>query len=246
MIRMKLGDLTTIHSLEFDIPGRKLTVCHTESYDRILHRLDGLNFDTSLIETVTTKTPDIACDQDQQKRILWQVLFINLFFFVLEMLTGFLANSMGLVADSLDMLADSIVYGLALFAVGSTVARKKNVAGASGYFQLILAVLGLLEVVRRFIGIEPVPSFQTMILISLLALAGNTVCLFLLQKSKSKEAHMRASMIFTSNDIIVNFGVILAGIMVYLTSSKYPDLIVGLIVFVIVGRGAIRILNLSK
>jgi Co/Zn/Cd efflux system component len=85
-----------------------------------------------------------------------------------------------------------------------------------------------------------------MIIISLLALAGNAICLYLLQKSKSQEAHMQASMIFTSTDVIVNLGVIAAGVMVYLTSSKLPDLIVGAIVFTGVGRGAYRILQLSK
>ena len=57
---------------------------------------------------------------------------------------------------------------------------------------------------------------------------------------------MKASMIFTSNDVIVNIGVMLAGGLVYLTNSKYPDLIVGTIVFVIVGQGAYKIFSLSK
>jgi Co/Zn/Cd efflux system component len=84
-----------------------------------------------------------------------------------------------------------------------------------------------------------------MIVISALALIGNTSCLYLLQRSKSSEAHMRASMIFTSNDVIVNIGVIAAGVFVYLTGSKLPDLTVGAIVFILVGRGAYRILQLS-
>ena len=74
----------------------------------------------------------------------------------------------------------------------------------------------------------------------------NAICLYLLQKSKSKEAHMKASMIFTSNDVIINSGVILAGVLVLLTQSKYPDLIVGSIVFLIVSQGAFRILKLGK
>ena len=57
---------------------------------------------------------------------------------------------------------------------------------------------------------------------------------------------MQASSIFTSNDIIVNGGVILAGVLVYLLESKWPDLVIGGIVFTFVIRGAIRILNLSK
>ncbi len=246
MIRMKLEGLTNIESLEFDIPGRTLEVYHTESYDNLLAALDSLDLDTKVVSSGPTDTVSIEDSHRQERRVLWQVLAINFFFFALEMLTGFIAGSMGLVADSLDMLADSIVYALSLFAVGGTVSRKKNIAGAAGYFQLALAVLGFAEVIRRFMGYGEIPDFHLMIIISLLALAGNAVCLYLLQKAKSQEAHMQASMIFTSNDVIVNLGVILAGVIVYLTASKLPDLTVGTIVFVLVGRGAYRILQLSK
>lgn len=133
-----------------------------------------------------------------------------------------------------------------MWAVGLTVIRKKKVARLSGYFQLTLAFLGIFEVIRRFIGFEAIPNYRLMIIVSFFALIGNAACLYLLQKSKSKEAHMKASMIFTSNDIIINAGVIVAGILVVLTQSKYPDLIVGSIVFLIVVRGAIRILRLGK
>lgn len=153
---------------------------------------------------------------------------------------------MGLVADSLDMLADGIVYGLALFAVGGTVLKKKKIAKFAGYFQIILAIIGFSEVVRRFIGVEKSPDFQTMIVVSIFALIANVICLYLLQKGKSKEAHMQASMIFTSNDIIINTGVIIAGLLVNWLNSSYPDLIIGAVVFIIVARGAYRILQLSK
>lgn len=247
MIRMKLADLTNINSLEFDIANRQLIVFHTDNHDQIFQRLDNLKFDTLLIDSVSVDNYIVATDNtSRERKLLWQVLVINFFFFALELTTGFISNSMGLVADSLDMLADSIVYGLALFAVGGTMTRKKNIAKSAGYFQLTLAILGFIEVIRRFIGLEAVPEFQTMIIISILALIGNGLCLYLLQKSKSKEAHMQASMIFTSNDVIVNLGVIVAGGLVYLTNSKYPDLIVGTIVFFIVAQGAFKILKLSK
>ena len=247
MIRMKLADLTNINSLDFDIPNRQLTVFHTENHDQIFQRLDNLKFDTSLIDSVSADNYIATTDNtDREKKLLWQVLAINFFFFALELTTGFISNSMGLVADSLDMLADSIVYGLALFAVGGTMTRKKNIAKSAGYFQLTLAVVGFIEVVRRFVGTETIPAFQTMIIISIFALIGNGLCLYLLQKSKSREAHMRASMIFTSNDVIVNVGVIIAGGLVFLTKSGYPDLIVGSLVFILVARGAMKILKLSK
>ncbi len=244
LIRMKLDGIGNIKAMYFDIPNRRLEVIHVDSYDVIFSALNQLNLDTKYIETITTEEP-IADDSTNQKKLLWNVLFINFFFFILEIVTGVISNSMGLIADSLDMLADSIVYSLALFAVGGTLLRKRNIAKSSGYFQLVLAVLGFIEVIRRFLGFGEMPSFQFMVIVSILALIGNAMCLYLLQKSKSKEAHMQASMIFTSNDVIVNLGVIIAGILVYITESKYPDLIIGTLVFVLVARGAFRILKLN-
>ena len=159
---------------------------------------------------------------------------------------GILAGSMGLVGDSLDMLADAIVYGLSLLAVGKALSRKKQVAKLSGYFQLLLALIGFAEVIRRFLGFADMPVFEAMIIVSAFALIGNVVSLILINKAKSSEAHMRASAIFTSNDIIVNLGVILAGVFVNVTATRYPDLVIGGVLFVVVARGAIRILKLSK
>lgn len=247
MIRLKLANLDNISTMEFDIQNRELKVYHTDNHVLILDKLNELKFDTSLVESVyVEKNGSHVENPEHEKKLLWQVLTINFFFFILELATGIISDSMGLVADSLDMLADSIVYGLALFVVGGTLEKKKNIAVAAGYFQMILAVFGLIEVIRRFINWEAIPNFLTMIIISILALIGNGLCLYLLQKSKSKEAHMQASMIFTSNDVIVNLGVILAGSLVFLTNSKYPDLIVGTVVFFIVAQGAFKILKLSK
>jgi len=150
-----------------------------------------------------------------------------------------------LLADSLDMLADAIVYGMALYVVGRSQMMKKKVAGISGYLQMALALAGLVEVLRRFTG-HSLPEFDVMIWVSLLALTGNAVSLYILKRAKSGEAHIRASVIFTSNDVIVNIGVMVAGVAVWLTHSKYPDLVAGAIVFVLVTRGAVRILKLAS
>ena len=244
IIRLKLEEIANIKSLQFDIANRKLQVYHTGKYEPILSALDSLKLDTKFVDNISADSFEPTDTQD--RKLLWFVLSINFLFFVLEILTGIFSHSMGLVADSLDMFADSIVYGLALFAVGGTVMRKKKIAKIGGYFQMTLAVIGLIEVIRRFLRMEEVPVFQTMIIISTLALIGNATSLYLLQRSKNREAHMQASVIFTSNDVIANIGVIIAGGLVYFTNSKFPDLIIGTIVFMLVGRGAIRIFNLSK
>jgi len=246
LIRLKLAETNNIQSLQFDLSERKLLVFHTGSHEEILTALENLNLDTKLVFSEPVDAGPVINIDHQDRSILWKVLIINLFFFALELLAGFIGGSMGLVADSLDMLADSIVYALSLFAVGGNVSRKKKVAAAAGYFQFFLAFIGIAEVVRRYLGHGETPDFYMMIIISLLALLGNASCLYLLQKSESREAHMKASMIFTSNDVIVNLGVILAGVLVFLTGSKLPDLTIGAIVFMIVGAGAHKILQLSK
>lgn len=176
---------------------------------------------------------------------LLAVLLINAGLFVGEMVAGLLASSMGLVADSLDMLADALVYTGALLVHSQGPSAKARVARFSGYLQLLLACFGFAEVVRRFIGGEGVPDYRTMILVSLVALIGNAACLVLLRRMKSGEAHIRASVIFTNNDVIINVGVIVAGLLVLLTGSKVPDLTAGAIVFAIVLRGAWKILRIA-
>lgn len=71
------------------------------------------------------------------------MLLINLAFFALEIFAGYLARSMGLVADGSGLLADSFAYGLSLYAVGPLARHKGGVATASGVIQLLLALLGL-------------------------------------------------------------------------------------------------------
>ena len=245
MIRMKLEPHGEIKKLEFDIPNRTLIVYHEGQTETIDHSVTQLNFNSSLVSTEEVENIGDA-EQMSDKKLLWIVFAINAGFFVIEIIAGLVANSMGLVADSLDMLADTIVYGMSLMVVGSMMSKKKRVAKLSGIFQFALAIFGLIEIVRRFLGFDASPDYMTMIFVSLFALIGNAVSLYLLKKKKSKEAHMEASYIFTSNDVIANIGVILAAIIVYFTNSAYPDLIIGTVVFLLVARGAFSILKLSK
>lgn len=245
LIRMKLDGISDIKNLDFDIPNRKLSVFHNGQTNKIEQAIIELNLGGKKMTTEETDETDFK-EITNQRKLLWIVLVINFAFFLIEMTTGLISKSMGLVADSLDMLADSFVYGISLLAVGGTVIRKKKIATLAGYFQITLALIGFVEVLRRFFGAENIPDFSTMIVVSILALIANGVCLYLLQKSKSKEAHMQASMIFTSNDVIINLGVITAGVLVNWLDSSKPDLIIGTVVFVLVIQGALRILKLAK
>ncbi len=251
LVRMRLEPIPEVRQLTFDLPARRLEVVHAGEVAPITAALSALDLGAELIgsEVGAAEDPtsvEASTTQAGQRRVLRWVLGINAAFFVVESVFGLISGSMGLVADSLDMLADASVYALSLLAVGAVAARKARVAAVSGYLQLGLAVLGFAEVLRRTFGGGEVPEFRTMIAVAALALVANAVCLWLLQRERSGEAHMQASQIFTSNDIVINGGVIVSGVLVYVLGVRWPDLVVGAIVFVIVLRGAVRILRLSR
>lgn len=246
LVRLKLEPIDTVLSLQFDLGSRQVHVFHNGEVEPISNALGELLLDSMLQQTETISQNSLPSDAAAERKILSTVLLINFCLFVIEIIIGFIADSMGLVADSLDMLADAIVYSLSLYAIGKALSRKKRIAELSAYFQMLLAIFGMVEVIRRFAGFDELPDFKFMIFISLLALTGNLASLLILRKAQSKEAHIQASWIFTSNDVLVNIGVIIAGIMVFLTHSYLPDLIAGMVIFLIVLRGSFRILKLSK
>ena len=178
--------------------------------------------------------------------MLWTVLLINAAFFIIEIIAGLLAGSMGLVADSLDMFADAIVYGMAIYAVHKSSFTKKKVARISGYLQLALAIFGIAEVIRRYLISNSLPDHRLMIWISAFAFIGNAICFYLLQKHKNPEAHIVASKIFTGNDVLMNLGVIIAGVLVFVFHSFLPDLVIGTLVFALIFRGILKIFRISK
>ncbi|MFW2438126.1 MAG: cation transporter [Arenicellales bacterium] len=185
---------------------------------------------------------DIEIKDKSESRVLLILLAINGFMFFVEFSIGWWSQSTALIADALDMLADAMVYGVGLYAVGKAMSIKLRAATISGWLQIFLGLLVLADILRRFIyGSEPVS--ELMMAIGFVALIANVTCLVLISKHRNGEVHMRASWIFSKNDVIANVGVIIAGGLVALTSSRYPDLIIGLIVAMVVIRGGVHILG---
>ncbi len=246
MVRMKLKDIASVKGLDFDLANRLLIVLHNGELKTIHKAIDSLNFGAELKE-MGVYSGEVTTESDTaDRKLLWTVLFINFGVFAVEIVAGLIAHSMGLVADSLDELADALVYALSIYAIAGTAITKKRIARSSGVLQLLLAMWGFAEIIRRFIGNEPSPNFILMIIFSCVALIGNAASLYFLGKSKTKEVHIKATQIFTSNDVIVNIGVIIAAVMVAVLQNKIPDLVVSTIVFGIVLRGAVKIFKLSR
>ena len=248
LIKMALQDVEGVKSLSFDLANRRLVAMHSAPVSQILQRLEPLGLGAALLESSGAGSEEDdeidPPDNAAEARLLWLLLSINAVMFVIEIVVGFMAQSTGLIADSLDMFADAAVYGLSLYAVGRAAAMKVRAAHMAGWLQLVLALMALSEVVRRFIaGSEPVSGL--MMGMGLLALIANVTCLVLISKKRDAGAHMKASYIFSANDVIANAGVILAGFLVAMTGSNYPDLVIGTVVGLIVLNGARRILRLK-
>lgn len=248
LIRMALEPESGVRELSFDLAGRTLAVVHEGPGERVLARLEPLGLGARLTVTEAA-TPPKAADSDAddaaESRVLKILFGINAAMFVVELIIGLVAQSTGLVADSVDMFADAAVYSVALYGVGRSAVHKQRSARISGVLQLVLALGVLAEVGRRAVyGSDPVGPL--MMGVSLVALAANVSCLALLSKHRTGGVHMKASWIFSTNDVIANLGVIAAGALVAWTGSALPDLLIGSIIGLIVLTGAARIWRIAR
>lgn len=260
MVRMALGRpdvASSVRRLEFDLERRRLSVVHASSSDALtaalvplglgarLRASRPLSSDERAALAAAAASAAVASDAEAgQARALTYLLGINGAMFLIEIVTGFVAQSTGLIADALDMFADAGVYGVALYAVGRAAVVKLRAARLAGWLQLALAAGALVEVVRRAVfGSEPVSAL--MMGMGAVALAANVASLALLSRHRGGGAHMRASWIFSTNDVLANLGVIVAGILVVAFGSPLPDLVIGTLIALVVANGARRILALS-
>ncbi len=247
LIRMALAEFGAVRSLAFDLGARELEVVHSGPPDPLIAALEPMGMGARLMATnpvsgeADPEQPS-SVSPGSQRQALWWVLGINAAMFVVELVAGFLAQSTGLLADSVDMLADASIYAIALMAAGDVAGQRRS-ARLSGWLQLSLAALVLVEALRRATtGSEPVEA--AMVVVGLLALAANLACVAILARHRRGGAHMRASWIFTTNDALANVGVIVAGVLVGVTGSALPDLVIGVAIAALVASGAWRILRI--
>lgn len=247
LVRLALEDVASVRGLVFDLQQRRLAVVHDAgAKGEVDARLVDLGLGARRLRTEPELpqggAPPLA-DDGAERRTLWVLLAINAVMFAGELTAGLFAQSAGLLADALDMLADALVYGIALLAVGRGAAQKRRAARVSGLFQLVLALGLFTEVARRLLfGSEPRPGW--MMAVAAVALVANVVSLLLVFRHRRGGLHMKASYIFSANDVLANLGVIAAGLLVAWTGSRMPDLVIGLLIGALVLAGAVRILRL--
>ncbi|WP_396022196.1 cation transporter [Celeribacter litoreus] len=163
------------------------------------------------------------------KRALWIVIMLNLGYGMIEMIGGYLAGSQALKADALDFVGDGVITFLGVLAISWSLLWRARSALVQGVFLAILGLGVLGNTVWRIFQHQPVEA-ELMGAIALVALAVNVTAALVLVPHRAGDANVRAVWLFSRNDAIGNAVVVLAAILVGITKTSWPDLVVALAV----------------
>jgi cation diffusion facilitator family transporter len=191
-------------------------------------------------ECCSNKGSALAELRGKQASTLRTVLALNGAMFLAEFAAGLIAGSVALLADSLDMLGDALVYGFSLYVVHRSMRWKARAALAKAAIMALFGLFVLAQLVYKLAYPQP-PLVETMGPVAALALAVNAVCFTLLWRHRRQDINMRSVWICSRNDIIANVGVLAAAGMVWVTSSAWPDIVVGALICALFLRSAVSV-----
>lgn len=194
-----------------------------------------------------------ACDHDcsldarreRQRGTLRIVLAINAVMFFVIAAAALYGKSAALLSDSLDNLGDAFTYGLSLYVVARGARAKAKVALVKGLLILLGACVVAGQIVQRLL-LPETPLFEVMGGFSLLGLAANGACLFLLWRHRHEDVNMSSVWECSRNDIAANLSVFMAAGGVWLTGSGWPDLAVAAALVALLLRSAWRVIGAAR
>lgn len=163
------------------------------------------------------------------RRALWIVVLLNVGYGIVEVIAGFIARSEALKADALDFFGDGSITALGLFAIGWSLAWRARTALIQGIFlgALGVGVIGT-AIYRVFVLNEPEAGLMG--IFGGIALVINVAAAAVLIPHRHGDANVRAVWLFSRNDAIGNFTVLLAAGLVAWTGTRWPDLVAALVI----------------
>ena len=184
----------------------------------------------------------IARLRERQRGTLQVVLGVNAVMFIVIVAAALYGKSTALLADSLDNLGDALTYGLSLYAVSRGATTKAKVALFKGGLIFLAALVVAAQIVYKAF-VPSLPVFEVMGAFSLLGLAANSLCLFLLWRHRHEDVNMSSVWECSRNDIASNLSVFVAAGGVWLTGSGWPDAVVALGLVGLLMRSAVRVIS---
>jgi Co/Zn/Cd efflux system component len=162
--------------------------------------------------------------------------------FLVIVVAALYGKSTALLADSLDNLGDALTYGLSLYAVSRGAVVKAKVALFKGGLIFLAACVVVAQIAYK--GFVPsVPNFEIMGVFSILGLAANSLCLYLLWRHRHEDVNMSSVWECSRNDIASNLSVFVAAGAVWLTGSGWPDIVVALGLVWLLLRSSVRVIS---
>ena len=178
----------------------------------------------------------------RQRRVLLAVLAINIVTFVMMVAASYLSGSSALLSGMLDNFGDAVTYALSFAVVGASAQAKARVAFFKGLMILAAAAAVAAQIAWRLTDLE-VPAVETMGAASVLNLAANGVCLYLLNPFKAGDVNMSSAWECSRNDVFEGGAVILTTVAVAALGSAWPDVIVAIALLAMFLRSAGRVLG---
>ncbi|WP_299018404.1 MULTISPECIES: cation transporter [unclassified Tepidimonas] len=166
-----------------------------------------------------------ATANPRYRRILWAALWINAAMFVVELVSGWRAGSVSLLADAIDFFGDAANYGVSLAVLGLSLAWRARAAALKG---LTMGAFGVFVLARAAwtIATGGVPEPLTMGVVGALALLANVSVAVMLYAWREGDANMRSVWLCSRNDAIGNVAVMAAALGVFGTGQGWPDVAV--------------------
>lgn len=174
-------------------------------------------------------------------------------YFVVELTTGLVVNSLALIADAGHMLTDVVALVMGLVALllarhGRTTDDRSFgwhraevfTAVANAVLLIGVAVFVMVEAIRR-IGTDPQVPGLTLIVIALIGLAVNLAMMFLLRADSRESIAVRGAYMEVLADALGSFGVLIAGVIALTTGWGYADIVVAVLIALWVVPRAIRL-----
>ena len=167
---------------------------------------------------------------------------LNLAMLLIEGGVSLAIGSAALMADAVDFLEDAAVLTLALVAIHWSV-RARAVAGiVQGFAMAGVGIAAVMQIVRR-LQVGGAPSPAPIGGIAALALTVNGYCAYRLMRFRGGDASMRALWLSLRNDAVLNALTIVAGGLIALTGSGWPDIVAGVIIASVNLWSAIEVLR---
>jgi len=183
-------------------------------------------------------------------------LAITAVFLVVEVVAGFLANSIALLADAGHMLTDVAALGLALFVAwfskqpGSPqktygyLRWEILAAFVNGGTLLLISAWILFEAVMRLRAPEPVGS-GLMLLVAIAGLAANIVAARVLAGSSKENLNARGAYLHVLGDLLAILGTLVAALLIRYTGWLIADPVASILTTVLIMGGAWRLVRES-